>query len=187
VSVKTVLKRTGWASLALLFVATGLGVGIYGFWQYTHPPKEDKPETSSTQSTDTSNKDSTTTDQTSTKLEGTMLEGFTPVAKVDKLQAIDKKVGTGTEVKSNSEVTAHYTGALASSGVIFQSSLDSGKPFTTTLDQVIKGWQQGMPGMKAGGERRLIIPAALAYGDNPPSGIPVNADLVFDIVLVSVK
>lgn len=115
------------------------------------------------------------------------MEGFTPVAKVDKLVVTDKKIGTGKEVKAGDTITAHYTGAVAATGVIFQSSLDSGQPFTSPLTNLIKGWQQGIPGMKEGGERRLLIPASLAYDDNPPPGIPSNADLVFDIVLVSVK
>lgn len=177
--VKSILKRAGWIFLALLFVVTGLGVGVYGFWEYTHPPKDNTPQDVSQNSTNDKNKPP--------KLEGTVLEGFTPIPKVAKLQVIDKKVGTGQVVDSKSTVTAHYTGAVASTGVIFQSSLDSGQPFTTTLDKVIKGWQTGMLGMKAGGERRLIIPAAQAYGNNPPPGIPSNADLVFDIVLLSVK
>ena len=115
------------------------------------------------------------------------MEGFTPVDKVSDLKIEDKKVGTGAEVKSGGTVTAHYTGAVASTGIVFESSLDSGQPFTSPLSNLIKGWQQGIPGMKEGGERRLLIPAALAYGDNPPSGIPANADLVFDIVLISAK
>src|SRR3989344_2351862 len=119
------------------------------------------------------------------KLQGTQLTGFTPIAKVDSLQSIDTQVGTGAEVKAGGKVTAHYTGAIASTGKIFQSSLDSGQPFTASLDGVIKGWQQGIPGMKAGGKRRVIIPASLAYGDQSPSpDIPANSDLVFDIELI---
>lgn len=171
--------------LALLFVITGLGIGIYGFWQYTHPPKDNAPETTSSQTNSESS--ATKESQTNSKLEGTKMEGFTPVAKVEKLEITDKKVGTGKEVKAGDTITAHYTGAVAATGVIFQSSLDSGQPFTSPLNNLIKGWQQGIPGMKEGGERRLLIPAELAYGANPPSGIPANADLVFDIVLISVK
>ncbi|OGL30947.1 peptidylprolyl isomerase [Candidatus Saccharibacteria bacterium RIFCSPHIGHO2_12_FULL_41_12] len=120
-------------------------------------------------------------------MQGTQLTGFTPIAKVDSLQSIDTQVGTGAEVKAGGKVTAHYTGAIASTGKIFQSSLDSGQPFTASLDGVIKGWQQGIPGMKAGGKRRVIIPASLAYGDQSPSpDIPANSDLVFDIELIDV-
>lgn len=122
------------------------------------------------------------------KLEGTKLQAFDPVSSVSELQKIDIKEGTGAVVKAGDTVTAHYTGAVASTGVIFQSSYDSGNPVPFGLGQVIKGWTEGVPGMKEGGTRRLIIPAEKAYGANPPGGsnIPPNADLVFDIVLVKI-
>jgi FKBP-type peptidyl-prolyl cis-trans isomerase FkpA len=123
-------------------------------------------------------------------LEGTQLQGFTPVQKVDSLQKIDTKEGTGEEVKPGATVTAHYTGAVAASGIIFQSSHDGkNQPIPFSLSSVIKGWTDGVPGMKVGGTRRLLIPADQAYGANPPAGsnIPPNADLVFDIELVSVQ
>jgi len=122
-------------------------------------------------------------------LEGTQLANFTPVESVDKLEIIDQEVGTGDEAKASSNVTAHYTGAVAATGVIFQSSLDGGQPIPFPLDGVIEGWKEGIPGMKVGGKRRLIIPADMAYGANPPagSGIPANAALVFDVELVAVE
>lgn len=120
-------------------------------------------------------------------LAGTKLANFTPTNNIDLLRCEDLKVGTGAEVKAESTIVAHYIGAVASTGVIFQSSLDGqGQPFTTTLDQVIPGWRTGLQGMKAGGERRLYIPAQYAYGPYPPegSGIPPNADLVFDVAVL---
>jgi FKBP-type peptidyl-prolyl cis-trans isomerase len=122
-------------------------------------------------------------------LQGTKLAGFTPVASISQLQAIDTKPGSGATVQAGANVTVDYTGAIASTGIIFQSSKDSGQPVTFPLSQVIPGWSQGIPGMKVGGTRRLLIPAALAYGTNPPpgSGIPANADLVFDVVLRSIS
>jgi peptidylprolyl isomerase len=122
------------------------------------------------------------------KLQGTKLADFTPVESVDSLQKIDTKEGDGDEVQPGDTVTAHYTGAVAATGVIFQSSHDSGQPATFPLANVIKGWQDGVPGMKVGGTRRLVIPADQAYGANPPqgSGIPANAPLVFDIELVKI-
>jgi FKBP-type peptidyl-prolyl cis-trans isomerase len=124
-----------------------------------------------------------------TKLQGTQLTGFTPTNSVPSLQTTDLKVGTGAEAKSNSTVTVNYTGAVAATGIIFQSSLDSGQPATFGLNQVIKGWTEGIPGMKVGGERQLVIPADLAYGANPPqgSGIPANANLVFNVTLLKVS
>ncbi len=119
------------------------------------------------------------------KLEGTKLQGFAPIAKVEKLEIIDTKEGTGEVVPAGATVTAHYTGALASNGTIFQSSYDMGQPVPFSLTGVIKGWTDGVPGMKVGGIRRLIIPAEQAYGAQSPSpNIPANSDLVFDIELV---
>ena len=120
-------------------------------------------------------------------LEGTKLAGFTPIEKVDTLQIIDTVPGTGAEVKAGGTVTAHYTGALAKDGTIFQSSKDTGQQFTAPLTGVIPGWQQGIPGMKVGGTRRLVIPASLAYGDKATGNIPPNSDLVFDIELSDTK
>jgi FKBP-type peptidyl-prolyl cis-trans isomerase len=119
------------------------------------------------------------------KMEGTQLVNFTPVSSVPQLQTIDSTPGTGDTVKAGDTVTVDYTGAVASTGKIFQSSLDTGQTVSFSLGQVIAGWSQGIPGMKVGGTRRLLIPAALAYGTHPPSGsgIPANADLVFDVTL----
>lgn len=119
-----------------------------------------------------------------------ILEHFTPVSKVPTLQKIDLIPGTGSEVKAGATVSVHYTGAVAATGAIFQSSKDFGTdPVTFPLSGVIKGWTDGIPGMKIGGTRRLVIPAEMAYGANPPagSGIPANADLVFDVELIAIK
>ncbi len=104
------------------------------------------------------------------------------------LESIDLRVGNGAEVPKGATITAHYTGALAKDGTIFQSSHDFGNPATFGLHQVIAGWTEGVPGMKIGGTRRLIIPAAQAYGTSSPShNIPPNSDLVFDIELIDIK
>ena len=121
-------------------------------------------------------------------LEGTKLANFNPVDAVPELQIIDVQPGTGDEVKPGATITAHYTGALAKDGTIFQSSHDFGDAITFGLNQVIAGWTNGVPGMKVGGIRRLVIPAAQAYGAQSPSAnIPPNSDLVFDIELVGIK
>lgn len=120
------------------------------------------------------------------KLEGTKLQDFTPLSTVPELKIIDLIEGMGDIVPENATITAHYTGALCKDGTIFQSSHDFGKPITFGLNQVIQGWGQGVPGMKVGGTRRLIIPSALAYGSvRAAANIPPNSDLVFDIELVS--
>lgn len=123
-----------------------------------------------------------------TQLEGTKLADFEPVNNVPELQVIDTVPGTGDEVPQGATITAHYTGALCKDGTIFQSSHDFGEPISFGLDQVIKGWTEGVPGMKVGGTRRLVIPSAMAYGSvRAAANIPPNSDLVFDIELVAIK
>ncbi|MDZ7744868.1 MAG: FKBP-type peptidyl-prolyl cis-trans isomerase [Candidatus Saccharibacteria bacterium] len=121
-------------------------------------------------------------------LQGTQLEGFEPIEDVSELQVIDIEEGNGEEVQPGAGVTAHYTGAIASTGVIFQSSYDTGQAVPFSLDGVIEGWTEGVPGMKVGGKRRLVIPAAQAYGNQSPSpDVPANSDLVFDIEVLEVE
>lgn len=120
--------------------------------------------------------------------EGTKLHNFDPREDAVKdLEIIDVEMGTGEEVKPGATITAHYTGALVKNGIIFQSSLDFGDPISFGLDQVIAGWTRGVPGMKIGGTRRLVIPAEQAYGASSPApNIPANSDLVFDIDLIAI-
>lgn len=121
-------------------------------------------------------------------LEGTKLANFEPIAKVEQLERIDTIVGTGEEVLPGATITAHYTGALCADGTIFQSSHDFGDPISFGLSQVIKGWTDGVPGMRVGGTRRLIIPSEQAYGSvRAAANIPANSDLVFDIELTAIK
>ena len=124
----------------------------------------------------------------SQKLEGTKLQNYTPQNKVTELEIIDTVVGDGKEVAVGATITAHYTGALCTDGTIFQSSHDFGDPATFGLNQVIEGWTKGVPGMKVGGTRRLVIPATQAYGSRrAAANIPPNSDLVFDIELVAIR
>ena len=122
------------------------------------------------------------------KYEGTKLQNFEPRAdRVAELEIIDTVVGEGEEVRPGATITAHYTGALVSDGTIFQSSRDFGEAITFGLSQVIAGWTEGVPGMKVGGLRRLVIPSEKAYGSQRASAsIPPNSDLVFDIELVAI-
>jgi FKBP-type peptidyl-prolyl cis-trans isomerase FkpA len=97
-------------------------------------------------------------------------------------------VGTGDEAKSGQTVNVHYTGWLTD-GTKFDSSVDRGKPFSFRLGagMVIKGWDQGVAGMKVGGKRKLTIPSELGYGARGAGGvIPPGATLVFDVELLSV-
>jgi FKBP-type peptidyl-prolyl cis-trans isomerase FkpA len=107
----------------------------------------------------------------------------------EKLEIVDDVVGTGAAAKSGDTVSVHYTGTLMS-GKKFDSSRDRGTPFDFTLGEgsVIKGWDQGVVGMKVGGKRRLTIPWDLAYGEaGSPPNIPPKAALKFDIELIAVK
>ena len=117
------------------------------------------------------------------------LQGHTPLRFPDGLQVVDMTVGTGKEVATGDTVQVTYVGYLKASCSIFDSTQkEGGQPFKTAIGagQVIKGWDEGVPGMKVGGVRKLIIPAALGYGaSGSPPAIPANATLVFDITLVS--
>jgi FKBP-type peptidyl-prolyl cis-trans isomerase FkpA len=106
-----------------------------------------------------------------------------------KLEIVDDVVGKGAEAKPGDMVRVHYTGTLMS-GTKFDSSRDKGTPFDFKLGggSVIKGWDQGVVGMRVGGKRRLVIPQDLAYGEagSPPT-IPPKAGLKFDIELLEVN
>lgn len=99
----------------------------------------------------------------------------------------DLKVGTGKEAKEGTTVQVHYTGWLTD-GKKFDASKDHGQPFELTLPgQVIAGWNEGIPGMKEGGTRKLVIPAALGYGEQGQGEIPPGATLVFEVELLKVN
>lgn len=122
--------------------------------------------------------------------------GSNGVSSITTLQTTDVKVGTGAEAVAGRAITVHYTGWLYSEsasdhhGTKFDSSVDRNVPYPFILGagQVIKGWDQGIVGMKVGGQRTLVIPPSLGYGSTGVSGvIPANATLVFDVQLLSVN
>jgi FKBP-type peptidyl-prolyl cis-trans isomerase len=102
----------------------------------------------------------------------------------------DIRIGTGETAKEGSHVRVHYTGWLTT-GKKFDSSVDAGKPFDFTIGngEVIKGWEEGVAGMRVGGKRQLRIPPGLGYGaEGTPGGpIPPNATLIFDVQLLGVQ
>jgi FKBP-type peptidyl-prolyl cis-trans isomerase FkpA len=115
-----------------------------------------------------------------------------------KVQIIDHVIGKGAEANVGSAVVVNYTGwfykplAVKQHGRKFDSSLDPGREpleFQLGAHQVIKGWEQGVQGMKVGGKRTLIIPSELAYGKRGAGGgsIPPDSDLIFDVELLKVK
>ena len=126
---------------------------------------------------------------------GTPPPAHAAAGQVDKLGIIDQKVGTGAVAANGMQVTVQYTGWLYDAnakdkrGKKFDSSLDHGEPFSFMLGQgnVIAGWDQGVAGMRVGGKRTLLIPAALGYGARGAGDdIPPNASLVFEVDLLKV-
>jgi FKBP-type peptidyl-prolyl cis-trans isomerase len=111
-----------------------------------------------------------------------------PTTTADGLQYWDVMVGGGATAAPGSRVSVHYSGFLTT-GEKFDSSRDRGEPFSFSLGagEVIKGWDEGIVGMKVGGQRQLRIPPALAYGSSGAGGvIPPNATLIFDVELLDV-
>jgi peptidylprolyl isomerase len=105
------------------------------------------------------------------------------------LKYVDEVVGSGDAPEKGKKVKVHYTGTLTS-GKKFDSSVDRGQPFEFTIGigQVIRGWDEGVMGMKVGGKRQLIIPSDLGYGARgAPPAIPPNAELIFDVELLAVR
>jgi peptidylprolyl isomerase len=162
--------------------------------------KDDKKDVKADGTTTTTVADGTTTttvaDGTSTTVASTTATsappdgvepgGDTPVTE---LGIEDLKVGTGPEVKVGDTIVAHYYGATYEDGKKFQSSWDTGKTFETEIGtgKVIKGWDEGIPGMKVGGRRQLTIPAADAYGAEDTGDGRPHGDLVFIIDVYAVK
>ncbi|MDO8620441.1 MAG: FKBP-type peptidyl-prolyl cis-trans isomerase [bacterium] len=125
-------------------------------------------------------------DITNTQTASTM-----PIESVTELLVKDEVVGTGVVAEAGNSVTVNYIGALTN-GTIFDASANHGTDgFTFNLGagQVIKGWDQGVVGMKVGGKRILVIPASLAYGDQAVGGgvIPANSTLIFEVELLKVQ
>lgn len=110
--------------------------------------------------------------------------------RADGLEIEDVKEGSGAAAKLGSKITVHYKGTLKN-GKVFDSSYDRKEPITFDLieGRLIKGWTEGIPGMKVGGKRKLSIPYAMAYGDRgtPDGAIPPKSDLNFEVELIDVK
>jgi peptidylprolyl isomerase len=112
----------------------------------------------------------------------------TNAATTEKLQIQDEKIGSGAAVKKGDTVKINYVGTLAN-GTKFDASADHGGPFVTQIGvgQVIKGWDEGIIGMKVGGKRKLIIPPSLGYGNQATGSIPANSTLIFQVELVGIE
>jgi FKBP-type peptidyl-prolyl cis-trans isomerase len=128
------------------------------------------------------------TNNTKTNMDTTKTE-VSSTSDVTELKIEDLTVGTGAEAVSGKKVSVNYVGTLLN-GTKFDANLDHGTaPFEFTLGagMVIKGWDQGVAGMKVGGKRKLTIPASLAYGSGSVGAIPPNSTLVFEVELLGVK
>lgn len=99
----------------------------------------------------------------------------------------DTLVGTGATVQTGDMIKIHYTGTLEN-GTVFDSSVARNEPLETQIGvgMLIQGWDQGIPGMKVGGKRHLIIPAELGYGSRAVGSIPANSTLIFDVELLDI-
>lgn len=182
-------RRFGTFTLAAIFLITSIAFTAVIFWQSrTSDDATVNPDELSSINQPTANEQGA-----ENMLQGTKLADFTPITDaVTELQKIDLVEGTGEVVQEGARVTAHYTGAYVVNGEIFQSSHDMGQPIPFGLNEVIPGWTQGVPGMKVGGKRRLIIPGSLAYGEAPEGYVPGSSDrpmgpLVFDIEITAVE
>lgn len=188
-------KRVAILAIAILFLVTSVAFSVAVFLEVGKT--DDVTSELTSQNQDTANEQQ----QEENMLQGTKLDNFEPVTAVNELQKVDLQEGSGEVVTKGATITAHYTGAFASTGEIFESSLDRGAPFTAQLvtpeesadgNGLIKGWVEGIDGMKVGGKRRLIIPGELAYGKAPEGYVPDPTQqplgpLVFDIEVISVE
>lgn len=190
---KSILKRAGWIFLAVLFLGTGLGVGVVAFWQATHQSKDNS----------TSQAQNCAFDIIPNLAALPVPEAYKPATDVTKLETTDSQEGSGKTVKAGDCLTVKYYGTLASDGTKFDEDFTSsdGLKFPLGVGAVIPGWDQGLIGMKVGGIRRLVIPSDLAYGDRGVCQTPnqqdqtkcdvyaikPDTDLVFVVNLVSVQ
>jgi peptidylprolyl isomerase len=185
---KSVSKRAAWLFLTILFVVTGLGVGVAAFWQATHQPKDNISQTTPPPPTPPAATNCTGGTEENVETLSTP-EVYKPSGKVDSLQTTDLQEGTGQAAKDGDCLVMKYYGTLASNGNKFDENYSKPEGFKFQLGQgvVIKGWDQGLVGMKVGGTRRLVIPASLGYGNQAAGSIPANSDLVFVVKLESIK
>ena len=167
-----------------IVVAIGvLALFVTGFSSYLFPSSAANPVAVPADTTPLAS----TTDQTgSTTAAGTAPALPTPQA--NQILEHDIVVGTGTEAVAGDTITVDYVGTLQN-GTKFDSSIDRGQPFSFVLGagQVIKGWDQGVAGMKVGGIRLLVIPPGLGYGAQANGAIPANSVLVFEVKLEGVS
>jgi peptidylprolyl isomerase len=187
----TIRSRAGLAAAALGAAALIAGCGSGGSSTITVGNENSADNALIKASEKTSTTSTSTTSKTPTSGPLSKEPKVTPPSgpAPSKLETKELIRGTGAEAKDGDTVTVNYVGVLYKGGKEFNASWETKEPFTFSLGkgQVIPGWDQGIPGMKVGGRRELIIPAALAYGaKGSPPRIPPNAPLVFVVDLLSV-
>ena len=164
----------------LFFVALGVSLPLASCSSDDSSSTEGATET--TEAADTSSKELAAIEERG-KPEVTV-----PPAPATELKITDLVEGTGPAVQPTDSVTVHYVGVGQQSGKEFDSSWSRGEPISFPLNGVIKGWSEGLVGMKVGGRRELVIPGSLAYGPNPPSpDIAPDETLVFVVDLVAIN
>ena len=173
--------------LALLFLLTTVAAAIYVIYELnTESGIVNETTTSTTQPQDTAN--ACGQSQVAAVEPRAIPTTTTADIPVSELEIIDIEEGTGAEVQPGDCVAALYYGTLASDGQFFDGNYETGQPIEFPLTGVIPGWTQGIPGMKEGGVRRLVIPAELAYGEaGSGDTIPPNSDLVFEVQIISTR
>lgn len=175
---------------ALLFLVTASALTISVIWQATTnkstTSSTSQADTSSTSQTDTSSCDIASVDTTTTLAAP---EIYKSADKQTALGTTDLEVGTGEEAKAGDCLIMKYYGTLASDGTMFDENFTKNTALQVKIGegQVIKGWDQGVPGMKVGGTRRLVLPSDLGYGSTAQGSIPANSDLVFVVKLLEIK
>ncbi len=132
--------------------------------------------------------DVSTKEQGDIELSEALTEASSPNGTLLKLVTDDVRIGTGDAVKKGDVLTVHYIGTTQD-GVRFDSSYDRGEPFVFTVGagSVIRGWEEGLIGMKVGGQRILVIPGEMAYGNRQVGVIPPNSPLVFAVELLKIN
>jgi peptidylprolyl isomerase len=182
-----IARRAGWMFLTILFVVTGLGVGVVAFWQATHQPKDNTSQTTPPPTPPTA---TACTGGTEANVETLPTpDVYKPDGDVTKLDTTDLQDGSGQAAKNGDCLVMKYYGTLASNGNKFDENYTKPEGFKFQLGQgqVIKGWDEGLVGIKVGGTRRLVIPSDKAYGSQAAGSIPANSDLVFVVKLESIK
>lgn len=176
------------SSKVSLITALAVLVSLPACSKLTEPPKQEPVQTAETTGSDTKPTASASAKPAEKPAEPAKPAETAPPSN-EKLEMKDLAVGKGAEAKAGDNVKVHYVGTLTD-GKEFDSSKKHGQPFEFELGagRVIKGWDQGVAGMKVGGKRKLTVPPSLAYGARGfPPVIPPNSTLVFEVELLDVK